>query len=527
MREDNRIVKITDFEEDLLTELGGPSLQQQAEVISPKDFVFKYCYTIDPHDSKQAIKLIPREEYIEHLIEEWEVNPLLLVAKSRQMMVSWVMCALHLWDCMFHTGRMCFIVSKKEDDAGFARQLSMMSRVLFIYEHLPKELQAKRMHKKEKPACLEFPETHSAIYGVSQDSEALRQYTATRVLWDEMAFHEHATQAYAAVKPTIEGGGALCGVSTPNGKFNLFYDLVHDTQRKKTRNKTNLVEDAGTVNIEERRASEFIMKGMSKYRNSNGYTIVKLHYSADSEKTAEWAKKAKASYPYEELWDQEMELNFTSTEGKRVYPEFRLDTNVAELRPIPHRPIWRGWDFGYGHPACVWSQVDSKGTLNVLAELIGEDTIIQDFADEVLTLSDKYFPGYKFYDAGDPAVRQKSDKSEKTSADILRAAGIRIQTRPTRINDGVNLIRAMCRKDKNGFVGFKVNSTCETIIDGFLGGYTRDDNNEPKKDGFYDHCLDALRYLCVILFNIKSGQLYSTPSIYVQARPTASEHTGY
>jgi phage FluMu gp28-like protein len=71
----------------------------------------------------------------------------------------------------------------------------------------------------------------SAIYGMSQDSDALRQYTATSVFWDEMAFHEHAYAAYGAVKPTLMGGGRLCGVSTPNGKNNLFYDLVHNVKK--------------------------------------------------------------------------------------------------------------------------------------------------------------------------------------------------------------------------------------------------------------------------------------------------------
>ena len=212
---------------------------KSAPKISAHDFVFIYARTLDPHDRDCPIKKFPDKKYLRELVTQWLDNDLLLVVKSRQMMISWLMCALHLWDTMYHEGRICFIVSKKEDDANFSRELSMLSRVKFIYDRLPEELKVEH-HIRQKPACFEFPNIHSSLYGVSQDSDALRQYTATTLFWDEMAFHEHAAQAYAAVKPTIDGGGKLCGVSTPNGKLNLFYDLVHDTKKKKIKNKTNL-----------------------------------------------------------------------------------------------------------------------------------------------------------------------------------------------------------------------------------------------------------------------------------------------
>jgi hypothetical protein len=266
---------------------------------------------------------------------------------------------------------------------------------------------------------------------------------------------------------------------------------------------------------------------MVKYRNANGFDIVRLHYSADPEKNQEWMVKAKAAYPYDELWEQEMELSFTSTQGKRVYPEFRIDNNVIQLKHDPYRPIWRGWDFGYHHPVCVWAQVTKEGTLNVLGELIGEDIIIEDFARKVKELSNKAFPGCKFLDAGDPAVRQKTDKGKRTTADILRALGIRVQSRPTKIEDGVNLIRSLCKPRPDGFIGFKVNDTCETMIDGFVGGYIRNDNNDPIKDGYYDHVMDAIRYLCVILFDVRTAKPIHYNGSWVTKRPTASEVTGY
>lgn len=220
------------FIEDLVGQLGGDDVLKFREVLDPHDFIFKYCYTLDPHDENCPVKLIPDHKYLHVVVDNWLVEKQLLLVKSRQMMVTWLMCALHLWDCMIHRGRVAFLVSKNENDANYSRELSLLSRVDFMYEKLPPHIKKLGYRIKTlKPACFKFPKMDSAIYGMSQDSDALRQYTATSVFWDEMAFHEHAYMAYAAVKPTLMGGGRLCGVSTPNGKANLFYDLVHNVKK--------------------------------------------------------------------------------------------------------------------------------------------------------------------------------------------------------------------------------------------------------------------------------------------------------
>ena len=197
--------------------------------IPAKEFIFRHVYTIDPHDQTSPIKRIPHHGYIEQIIDQWMTDELILVVKSRQMMISWVFVALNLWLARFHKGQYCFFVSKKEDDAGFSSPLSLLSRAWFIYEHLPEQFKCP-VQKSLNPAMLKFPKLNSIIHGVSQDSDAVRQYTASSIFSDEMAFQERSEQIFAAVKPTIDGGGKFTGVSTPNGKRNLFYKLVHDVQ---------------------------------------------------------------------------------------------------------------------------------------------------------------------------------------------------------------------------------------------------------------------------------------------------------
>jgi hypothetical protein len=271
-----------------------------------------------------------------------------------------------------------------------------------------------------------------------------------------------------------------------------------------------------------------ISKGISKLGQDNGFTVIRLHYSADPEKDDTWIKRERAAYPYVELWQQEMELDFISSAGKRVYPEFSLERNTGQLKKEPYNEIWRGWDFGYGHPAVVWTQRTHDGHFHVLASMMGADKTIQVFAKEVIDVGEKMFPGSKYKDAGDPACRQHNDKSEQTTADILRVLyGIRMQSKPARVQDGIRLIRTMLTPRPDGFVRLKVNKDCELIIDGFLGGYVRDDEDDPVKDNYYDHSMDALRYVATILFDIRTGDALKPRKAWAPKRTTANATTGY
>lgn len=194
----------------------------------PWFFMTRFVYTFDPHDQKQPIKKFPDIPYLKELTEIILKEPLVLIEKSRQMLITWLCVGLFLWERIREPGY-TFFQSKKEADAGLASPLSLLSRVKFIYEHLPEGKLKPIMEYSKIPPIIKFPEKNSVIHAVSQDSDALRQYTASRIFADEMAFQERAELAYMASKPTIDGGGKFCGVSTPNGK-EFFYRLVKDLE---------------------------------------------------------------------------------------------------------------------------------------------------------------------------------------------------------------------------------------------------------------------------------------------------------
>lgn len=191
---------------------------------NPEFAITKFFKTNDPLDKVNPIKTFPQFDYIKYLLQVYMTERLILVMKSRQMMVTWLTVAWYLWNAITKQERQYFFISKKEKDAD-----KLVKRALFIFHHLPQELQYYYGPVSDKYCELRFEKTGSLINGVSQDSEALRMYTASGIFSDEMAFQEQAEKSWMAIRPTLDSGGQFIGVSTPNGK-NFFYKLLFDIE---------------------------------------------------------------------------------------------------------------------------------------------------------------------------------------------------------------------------------------------------------------------------------------------------------
>jgi hypothetical protein len=177
-------------------------------------------YTLDQVNMKQPIKTFPTQPYLKELSHEWLENKLLLVAKSRRMTVSWLMCFLHLWLTMFHEGIAAFIVSDSE-----RKSAELIQRCEFIYDHIPEDVMLKPKIRS-KHCLLEFPGLNSFLMGIPEGADQLRGYTATALLFDEFAFWDKPRESLGAARPCIDGGGRVTIVSSPlEGPFQ---DLVFD-----------------------------------------------------------------------------------------------------------------------------------------------------------------------------------------------------------------------------------------------------------------------------------------------------------
>lgn len=189
--------------------------------------------------------------------------------------------------------------------------------------------------------------------------------------------------------------------------------------------------------------------------------------------------------------------------GQPMYESFKVgwhDKNRVLAQS--HLPVHRYWDFGWHRPAVVWAQVSSDGHWRIIRELLGYNQHIQSFAPKVLELSNTHFGGYGFVDYGDPAGKQVNDKSNRSTVKILdEDFGIKIQSRASGVKEGVDIVQKKLITAINGLAGLQIDpELCPVLIAGFIGGYARDTEGLPIKDGYYEHLHDALRYGAINIF---------------------------
>lgn len=194
--------------------------------------------------------------------------------------------------------------------------------------------------------------------------------------------------------------------------------------------------------------------------------------------------------------------------GDPVYTGFKEVLNgqpwhVGDTEFIRGRPVYRDWDFGWHHPAVVWSQDDVEGRWRIHKEYMGEKVYIWDFAPKIIATSNQLFPGAEFIDYCDPAGRQKTDKNKRSTVQILEDDfRIKPTSRFSWVHDGVLIVQNKLSKMTAGEPDLKINkSGCPILHQGFMGGYARAVAQtgaqmaswDPIKDGYYEHVMDAVR----------------------------------
>jgi len=415
--------------------------------------------------------------------------------------MSWVFISLYLLDTIFHRARFNGLISKKEDDAG-----DLISRAEFIYNHIPQNVIPKALLPKIKngkmsksPPILEFPEIDSKLQGFPMGSDQLRQFTLSGILGDEVAFWEGADKFYSASKPTLDGGGRMTLISSRSPGF--FKKIVFDQL------------DAQDLNFPETPPAEVKrpIEGIEIWKNpKNDFLVFDCHYSANpAKRPKEWVDAVRKSMPVRDFL-MEYEKSWQTYEGLPVYGDFNKFSHVSQFALTPHLgvPLLIGWDFGLTPSAVVGQLCD--GQLRILREYVGQNSGIIKFAQNVWSdLRLKYTAWTRAEDAIfsfiDPAGFQRSQVDEKTCAQGLRKEGFtRLEPGPVDFEARRSAVEYfLTRQTKVGSALLLDPKSCQTLIEGFSGGYRYADKEReresakvrPLKDR-YSHPHDALQYLC-------------------------------
>ncbi len=195
----------------------------------PQKFI-AHVQTKDEHSEVTPIKLFPSKPYISYLLNLFfeNIQPICFVAKSRQIMLTWLVCVYALWLAKAISHRLIFLQSKKEEDAanlvfsgGRTGKNWDTARISFVEKHLPWWLQDEGI----EPAYgkLLFP-NGSKIVGIPEGADMVRSYTPSLMISDEAAFQPSFGEAFTAMLPVTKQGGQLIAISSANP--GAFADIV-------------------------------------------------------------------------------------------------------------------------------------------------------------------------------------------------------------------------------------------------------------------------------------------------------------
>jgi hypothetical protein len=460
-------------------------------------FLSNYVYTQDPQADDPTRKF-PSYGYLRSLSEKAQkkgldgriLHKLIGVEKSRQLLLSWWACGYALWRCGFEPGREGMIQSQKEDKA-----IALISRMRFILRHVPQWLFECDVRVKSKEIVFTFKNGDvSRIWCVPQGEDQVASYEPTFVIFDEAALQEHFKAAYYTALPAIKGpGGQLIAISSPraNAFFTKFCYSIPAVER---------------IRIHYRDHPEFAAEAEDM---KHGWK--------------DWKREKRALWGYEDeaMWEREMEINHDVTGGVPAFkPPFDQATHVSPvtIQPHPNKPIQRGWDFGFHHPACVWTQVADNGQWLLLRSMTGKRMHLSEFTDEVKRRSKKLVPfpnEYSFQDFCDPEGYKKNRAVAGPSAvDVLNAAGIFPinDSKKVPVKESVLLIRENMRVkpfvnratgQKELRPGMLVDPSCTNLLKAFNGTYgTKTDDDEKFEGGITQHEVDGLRYIAAGTFEL-------------------------
>ena len=199
-------------------------------------------------------------------------------------------------------------------------------------------------------------------------------------------------------------------------------------------------------------------------------------------------------------------------DGKPFYDGFNEIIHVGEYEWNPYKELIVGIDFGFHHPACLITQIDDHDRWVILEEMLGTDITVDKFADKITANLQHHYPNCtNVLYFGDPACTQVNDKSEFTSWQIMASKNIMVKHKVSEYRLRKEIIEKKLATLIKAKPTLLVDHRCHTVIDGFLGGYhypTRKEGQQfnikmeqPFRDGYYEHLMNAMEYIAVNLFS--------------------------
>lgn len=190
---------------------------------------------------------------------------------------------------------------------------------------------------------------------------------------------------------------------------------------------------------------------------------------------------------------------------------------VDNVDPVVGHPLIVGQDFGRD-PCAIICQLDHKGRLLILQEIISEDMGLELHIQMGLrpTLANERYFGRPIAVIGDPAGRSKDSLYEENCFDLLKRNGFMAYPAPTNdIEPRLRAVEALLLAQRDGGPAVLIDrGRCSKLVRALDGGYRYIKNKHgvrkptPDKTGAgaeYSHIADALQYACLAVHGGMQG----------------------
>lgn len=400
----------------------------------PLYFVSTYCWTFDPRP-EAAPHHLPfhlyeyQKEALLTIIWHIKNGQDLLIEKSRDMGVTWIVLAALLWCWEFMPGFQALLGSRKEDLVDSRKLEALFPKLDYMMEKLPFQPEGFQPERDRTHMTLLNPMNKNAIGGESANQNFARQGRYTVAVMDELPFWESPETAWVSAGESTRCRIAIC---TPPRKVNF-----------------------------------------AKYlRFSGKVKVLTLHWRLHPKKDEAWYESQKLRKLPEEV-AQELDINWEGAITGRVYPEVdHIVTGHFQYRA--DWPLYVSHDPGH-HPdphAVGWFQVNPEtGRVRMLEAFEGTNKLAEWFmpffghpidsqfvyTSEELSLISKTSQWKKGIHVGDVYGRTKNQVTGTSVYDEFQKFHIYVQS-----NTIANDLESRKTATRRVLMNFEVNETPNT-----------------------------------------------------------------
>lgn len=194
-----------------------------------------------------------------------------------------------------------------------------------------------------------------------------------------------------------------------------------------------------------------------------------------------------------------------SLSGEAVFrASFKHQWHVAQqaLSPIPGMMLVIGMDFGR-HPAAILGQMDPKGRIIVLEEVVGDNMGVEKFITTLLrpVLSQQKYQRLPVGVVGDPSGVSRSQIGEESVFQALKRLGLASQPAQTNnIDPRLRAVEKWLLQSRDGGPAILISPTCVQLVQAMRSKYRYDKKKDgelhpaPNKSHPWSDIADAFQY---------------------------------